>query len=154
MPSILSTSDQREFSRDRSRDASRRGDDGRIESRLPHLVDNLYEPIRQLGKGSFGEVVLVRHVETGDLFALKIEVSNAHLLAYEARVLHLLRGKHRSIPNIHWFGAIGKETEGFVQDWLGDSLETIRERQGGRLELHDVLKLGMQAIDSLKYLHS
>ena len=33
---------------------------------------NQYETLKELGKGSFGKVKLIKHAETGELFALKV----------------------------------------------------------------------------------
>lgn len=116
------------------------------------LVEGRWELLEQLGEGSFGTVYRC-HDRVQDRFhAMKLEFEWSRLLTYEASIYKKLNAhRHRSVPRIHGFGHYG-DKRFMVIDLLGDSLEAIVERRGA-LTPKDVLMVGMQAMQSIQFLH-
>jgi len=109
---------------------------------------------RKIGHGSFGDVHLGTHIETGEELAIKLEPANTRNpgLIYEAKLYKILAGS-TGIPRIHWYGLEG-ECNVLVMDLLGPSLEDLLGSCGGSFSLKTVLALADQMIERAELLHS
>ena len=107
----------------------------------------------QIGSGSFGDIYLGVHKDTGEKVAMKLESSKAKhpQLHYEAGVYKTLVGA-TGIPRVHWFGIEGSYNV-LVMDLLGRSLEDLFTRCGRRFTLKTVLMLADQMLERLQMLH-
>lgn len=109
-----------------------------------------YVVCERLGKGSFG--VVHRCSDTSDParpLAVKLERRDAKApqLRYEWRVYRHLQ-PHAGVPTAHFFGECGADHVALVMDLLGPPLEAVTE-----LTMRQVLVVGVQLIELLKYLH-
>mmetsp|Transcript_26926 Transcript_26926/g.78094 ORF Transcript_26926/g.78094 Transcript_26926/m.78094 type:complete len:424 (+) Transcript_26926:62-1333(+) len=126
-------------------------------SRDPSQVGNVggvYAIGRKLGAGSFGDIYLATHTETGEEFAAKFENVKAQhpMLLSEARRIKSLQG----VPGIA--SVRHCDTEGdwnvCVMDLLGPSLEDLFNICHRRFSLKTVLMLADQMLYRIEYVHS
>jgi len=75
---------------------------------MEDLIGGKYRIIKKLGSGSFGEIHLVRDVETNLEYAVKLESTKTKIpqLLYEVKLYKVLSGG-TGVPNIHWYGQSG-----------------------------------------------
>ena len=92
-------------------------------------------PLKLLGKGSFGEVYLVREEKTGDLYAMKIlckqKVLNQNLIKYaktERNVLSYTR--HPFIVSLNAAFQTGSKLFLILEFCPGNDLSTILQKEG------------------------
>lgn len=113
-----------------------------------------YRLDRILGRGSFGEVYVGVHIETGAQVAVKLEANTERYpqLEHEYKVYETLAGTH-GVPGVHWLGREGDYVV-MVMDLLGASLEDLHVRHDHQFSLKTVLMLGIQLIARLKTLHA
>ena len=111
-----------------------------------------YKPDSKLGQGSFGKIYSAHNINTGELFALKLEKrTNDHsLLEAETYILCYLKGE--GIPFIKSFGFSG-EYNVLVMELLGKSLETLFQENNSKFSLKTVCMLAEQMITRLEYIH-
>ena len=149
------------------------------EEELPviEVVDERYELLKQLGRGTQGRTWLARSRETGDYFALK-ELSFQRVASWKSlelfwRETTILRQlNHPAIPRfIEWFRADEDDAtddepdednapdEGemprffLVQEFVrGDGLDVVIAR-GDRMSVLDVMRFARSMLDVLEYLH-
>jgi len=109
---------------------------------------------RKLGSGSFGEIYLAAHEQTGREFAVKMESSRCKhpQLLYEAKLLRHLQGG-TGIANVYYADVEG-DFNVMVMDLLGPSLEDLFNYCNRKLSLKTVLNLADQMLDRVEYLHS
>jgi casein kinase 1 len=109
---------------------------------------------RKLGSGSFGDIFLAVHEQTGKEFAVKMESSRCKhpQLLYEAKLLRHLQGG-TGIANVYYADVEG-EYNVMVMDLLGPSLEDLFNYCNRKLSLKTVLNLADQMLDRVEYLHS
>jgi casein kinase 1 len=109
---------------------------------------------RKLGSGSFGEIYLAVHEQTGREFAVKMESSRCKhpQLLYEAKLLRHLQGA-TGIANVYYADIEG-DFNVMVMDLLGPSLEDLFNYCNRKLSLKTVLNLADQMLDRVEYLHS
>lgn len=109
---------------------------------------------RKLGSGSFGDIYLAVHEQTGKEFAVKMESSRCKhpQLLYEAKLLRHLQGG-TGIANVYYADLEG-EFNVMVMDLLGPSLEDLFNYCNRKLSLKTVLNLADQMLDRVEYLHS
>lgn len=109
---------------------------------------------RKLGSGSFGEIYLAVHEQTGREFAVKMESSRCKhpQLLYEAKLLRHLQGG-AGIANVYYADCEG-DFNVMVMDLLGPSLEDLFNYCNRKLSLKTVLNLADQMLDRVEYLHS
>ena len=111
-----------------------------------------YEIEDIIGQGRFGVVYKGKHVEKGDIVAIKTEnvCASFHILRHEVTVLSYLASNNvRNIPLVYWFGPhIGSTC--LVMSYYTCSLEDYFVRKGTM----DQRKLGSMMIKCLHILES
>jgi tRNA A-37 threonylcarbamoyl transferase component Bud32 len=117
-----------------------------------------YTLLKLLGVGGAGAVYLARHKAGGTLTALKVilarvpvdEESRARFLTEVARL--------RTVNHPHCVQLFREGSAGpaffFVMEYCpGDTVEQLRMRKGGKLEVFEALHLILQALEGLGHLH-
>ena len=117
-------------------------------------VGSKYVLGRKLGSGSFGDIYLAVHEQTGKEFAVKMESARCKhpQLLYEAKLLRHLQGGP-GIANVYYAELEG-EYNVMVMDLLGPSLEDLFNYCNRKLSLKTVLNLADQMLERVEYLHS
>ncbi|TQE02631.1 hypothetical protein C1H46_011787 [Malus baccata] len=113
---------------------------------MERVVAEKYKLGRKIGSGSFGELYLATHIETGENLAAKIENNKTKhpQLLYEAKLYKILQGGS-GIASIRWAG-FDKDDNVLVIDLLGPSLEDLFVYCGRRFSLKTVLMLADQMV--------
>ncbi|XP_048227776.1 casein kinase 1-like protein 3 [Ricinus communis] len=121
---------------------------------MERVIGNKYKLGRKLGSGSFGEVYLASHINSGEIVAVKIENSKTKhpQLLYEAKLYSILQGAS-GVASIRWCGVDGDDNA-LVLDLLGPSLEDLIVYCGRKFSLKTVLMVADQMISRIEYLHS
>jgi len=117
-----------------------------------------YELIRELGRGSQGIVHLARHVDTGDLVALKQVLATGTVdenarFAFR-REFESIRALHH--PNIVEFRGGGDRQNAFFfacEYCRGGDLERLAARHGGTVPVAEALSVVRQVLAALGYAH-
>jgi len=110
----------------------------------------------KIGQGSFGDVFIGRDIKNNSDIAVKIEHNDKkNVLKYEYAVYNdLMEGKYPPlIPKVHWFGQGNNGQPTMIMDCLGESLEKLHIKCGGKFGLKTTLMLGIQMFDLIKSLH-
>lgn len=109
---------------------------------------------RKLGSGSFGDIYLAVHEQSGKEFAVKMESARCKhpQLLYEAKLLRHLQGGS-GIANVYYADVEG-EFNVMVMDLLGPSLEDLFNYCNRKLSLKTVLNLADQMLERVEFLHS
>ena len=118
-----------------------------------HLFFGRYKIIKKIGQGTFGEVFLGLNTKTKDKVAIKLEPKRnpLHLLQTEAFYLFMLKGF--GIPKIEAYGHNEKYNI-LVETLLGKSLNYLFYKNEKSFSTKDVLMMGIQIIERLKFVHS
>ncbi|KAK9031550.1 hypothetical protein V6N11_055846 [Hibiscus sabdariffa] len=121
---------------------------------MERIVGEKYKLGRKIGSGSFGEIYLATHIDTGETVAVKIENRQTKhpQLLYEAKLYNILQGGS-GIAHIKWCGVNG-EDNALVLDLLGPSLEDLFVYCGRKLSLKTVLMLADQMITRIEFIHA
>mmetsp|Transcript_30088 Transcript_30088/g.77193 ORF Transcript_30088/g.77193 Transcript_30088/m.77193 type:complete len:341 (-) Transcript_30088:233-1255(-) len=109
---------------------------------------------RKIGSGSFGDIYLGTHVQTGEEVGIKLEsIKTKHpQLLYESKLYKILQGG-TGIPNVRWYGVEG-DYNVMVLDLLGPSLEDLFNFCNRQFSLKTVLMLADQVISRIEFVHS
>ncbi|BDA40784.1 g6451 [Coccomyxa elongata] len=109
---------------------------------------------RKIGSGSFGDIYLGTHIQTGEEVGIKLEsVKTKHpQLLYESKLYKILQGG-TGIPNVRWYGVEG-DYNVMVLDLLGPSLEDLFNFCNRKFSLKTVLMLADQLISRIEYVHT
>lgn len=109
---------------------------------------------RKLGSGSFGDIYLAEHIQTGDSVAVKIESTKTKhpQLVYEAKLLKHLQGGP-GIVTLHYHHSDANHNI-MVMDLLGPSLEDLFNSCDRRFSLKTVSMIADQMLHRIEYLHS
>lgn len=123
-------------------------------SKADLLISGKYKIVRKLGAGSFGDIYMAVHVQTGEEVAVKMEPSSSRhpQLHYESKLYKLLQGG-QGIPKVRYYGR-EKEFNVLVMDLLGPSLEDLFNYCSRRLTLKSTLMLADQMIQRVQFIHS
>jgi len=117
-------------------------------------VGNKYRLGRRIGSGSFGDIYLGTHIQTGDEVAIKLEtIRTKHpQLLYESKLYKILQGGV-GIPTVRWYGVEG-DYNIMVMDLLGPSLEDLFNFCNRQFSLKTVLMLADQLLRRIEYVHT
>jgi len=109
---------------------------------------------RKIGSGSFGDIYIGTHVQTGEEVAIKLEsIKSKHpQLLYESKLYKILAGGV-GVPNVHWYGVEG-DYNVMVIDLLGPSLEDLFSFCSRKFSIKTVLMLADQMINRVEYVHA
>ena len=122
------------------------------------IIAGKYRVERVLGVGGMGVVVAARHVELGELFALKFLLANfrenAEVSARFAREARTgIRVKNEHVARVFDVGTLPDGAPYMVMEHLtGEDLAVVIERRG-RLPLHETVDLLLQACEALCEAH-
>ena len=88
-------------------------------------INGVWQILKKIGAGSFGQVFIAINMETNELTSLKFEEAKKNdQLSAESKIIQGLEGG-TGIPKMHWYGTDPNMT-GFVimaTDMLGPNLE-------------------------------
>jgi serine/threonine protein kinase len=120
---------------------------------LKSNVYNNYKLIKNIGKGSFGEVYLVAD-KKGNHYACKVEKSDSknRLKGEENIYKRFASRKLECVPVVHKYIQTD-EYNLLVMQLLGKSLDTIFEESGNHLDIGTVMKLAILIISHLEKIH-
>jgi serine/threonine protein kinase len=117
------------------------------------VISNKYKLGKLLGEGTFGKIFEGVNVLTNDVVAVKIEKkTDKSLLKHEANIYNRCKDI-KGIPKIKHFG-VEDDHNYMVIERLGDSIEQLREKCGGKLKLQTILIIWIQLINRLESLHN
>eukprot|EP01064_Diplonema_japonicum_P028873 TRINITY_DN4538_c2_g2_i1.p1 TRINITY_DN4538_c2_g2~~TRINITY_DN4538_c2_g2_i1.p1 ORF type:complete len:371 (+),score=40.86 TRINITY_DN4538_c2_g2_i1:117-1115(+) len=120
------------------------------------LVGGKFKVGKKIGAGSFGEIYNAQNETTGEMLAMKLEMSSAKYpqLVNEAIVYKTLNanGSRVGIPRLHWYGTEG-EYNIMIIDLLGPSLEDLFTFCRRKFSVKTVLLLADQMLQRIELLH-
>lgn len=122
------------------------------------IVGRNYEVIRAVGRGGMATVYMVRHLGSGELFAMK--VLNNELLhvdeakrRFEREATALSKLSHPNLVTLYDFGVSDDGQPYFITDFLqGSSLFNIL-RQERRLSVDRACRIFVQICEGMEYAH-
>ncbi len=124
------------------------------------IINKRYVLGAKLGSGSFGILFKAIDKKTYNNVALKFESVNISVpqLAYEFNVyLKLNKRKPIGIPKIYNYYESYRLSHGkyniLVMDLLGNSLQELLQKCGGKFSLKTLLQIAIQLIDRIKFIH-
>jgi serine/threonine-protein kinase len=130
------------------------------ENELPvpgEFIDQRYQVVRLLGVGASATIFLVRHIQTDELFALKI-LKQIHFAderakkRFEREANTLSKTIHPNLVKLHAHGQAENGAPYFVMDFLqGRSLDSILNE--GRPDMKRVCGIAIQICDGMKAAH-
>ncbi len=130
-----------------------------MSDRASKIIAGKYQIVRALGQGSFGTVYLVRHVDLGVHYALKLlkkSFSNDEnfLERFRREAEMLLRFSHPGSVQLRDFGRTEEGLYYMALDYCrGDILEELLLRDGA-LSVFDTLELMLQILSVLDAAHA
>lgn len=116
------------------------------------LIDNKFEVLEYIGKGSFGDVYKANDIKNNKLVAIKTENNNENEYLYEEFKLYN-KMKHQSIPNVYYYGQY-KNNNVLVMTYLGNNLGTLFKFCDKKFTIKTVCMIVIQLIDILEHIHS
>ena len=117
------------------------------------IIGKKYKVLNLVGEGSFGKIFEAINIITSEKVAIKIEKkSTISLLKHEATLYNKCRNI-KGIPKLRNYG-VEENYNYIVIDFLGDSLDDIKIKHGGYIELSIVLNIGIQLINIIEKLHN
>ena len=117
------------------------------------ILNEKYQVTRKIGAGSFGAIFEVQDVESGRIYAVKLERPNtpSPQLEYEFKLYRMLDAAV-GVPRVYEFWA-EPNWRAMVMDRLGCSLGYFFRKCGKILSMKTVLMCAIQMLCRLEYLH-
>ena len=116
------------------------------------IIHDKYQVIRRIGAGSFGAIFEVQHVETGKIYAVKLERFNTSPQLQTEHKLYTLLDGAIAIPRVYDFWQ-GEKWRAMIMDRLGCSLGYHFRQCHKKLSMKTTLMVAIQMISRLEYLH-
>lgn len=114
-------------------------------------IDSIFDYIKELGKGSYGIVKLLKYKQNNELFALKITHKMLNINEYN---LHLKVSQHPNIVQVYnYFSHNDMNIVGFLMEYVpnGDLFKLVRKKR--KLSEPDARLIFMQLISALDHCH-
>jgi casein kinase 1 len=131
-------------------------DVGQIEVKKSKVISDNYVIMRKIGSGSFGEVYLAQHKQSGGYVAAKVEdrLKPARIIN-EYKIYKYLskNGFKVGLPKIYEF-IQGPDFNFLFMQLLGPSLDDLFVKYNKKFKLETVFKLATQLLDLIESLHS
>ncbi|KAI0640471.1 kinase-like domain-containing protein [Trametes meyenii] len=117
-----------------------------------YRVCEIYQVVKCVGAGSFGQVYIGFDTRGGGWIAIKLHiVGEGNSIPYEALIYDCLRGL-KCIPTLRWSGVEGG-LHLLVMDRLGPTLSELLKFCRGRFSLHTVCMLAEQLLTAIEGIH-
>ncbi|KAM3147615.1 hypothetical protein pb186bvf_000422 [Paramecium bursaria] len=118
------------------------------------IIDRRFKILNKIGQGSFGTVYLCFDNETEEYCACKFELRQQRLQMMTREILVM-----KELSGISGFPQIihhGKDRQHlyYMSQILGENLEQLLKRAGGRFSITTVMQLAIQLIDRIEVFHS
>ena len=117
------------------------------------LIFGRYKIINKLDEGAFGQVYLGMNIKNNEKVAIKLEPRNNKLFFLETEAYFLFILKGLGIPKIETYGHNQKYNI-LVETLLGKSLQYLFYKNQRFFNIKDVLMMGIQMVQRLKFIHS
>lgn len=117
------------------------------------IINNKYEIDKSIGSGAFGSIFRGKNRRTQQQVAIKREpiASNLKLLKNETKIYNYL-GNADGIPTLYWYGTY-EDHYYMVMSLLSYSLKDV-SRSEGPLSMNVVLKIGLNMVKRIQYIHN
>ena len=117
------------------------------------IIGGRFKIGKKIANGAFGQLRLVKNIQTGDDLAVKLEPVNSKIpqlfLEYE---FYKKLGEDHSLPKIYYYGKCGRYNA-MVLDLLGPNLEDLFNLCGRRFSTKTVLMIGIQLMYRIEKIH-
>ncbi|CAD8172617.1 unnamed protein product [Paramecium octaurelia] len=118
------------------------------------IIDQRFKLLKKIGSGSFGIVYLTFDLDEKEYCATKFENRNLQLRMMNREILIL-----KQLKGINGFPELinhGKDQQYsyYMSTLLGENLEVLLKKIGGKFSLQTTLQLAIQLIDRLEVFHS
>ena len=117
------------------------------------LIFGRYKIINKLDEGAFGQVYLGMNIKNNEKVAIKLEPRNNKLFFLETEAYFLFILKGLGIPKIETYGHNQKYNI-LVETLLGKSLQYLFYKNQRFFNIKDVLMMGIQMVQRLKFIYS
>ena len=116
------------------------------------IIEDRFKIIKQVGKGSFGEVYKARDLKNKMNVAIKIETKEkSKRLLHEYDLYANLDGM-KGIPKMYWKGNHNKNTV-IAMDYLGPSLDELFQCCNCQFTPNTICLIGIQIMNMLEEIH-
>ena len=123
---------------------------------MTHIFDDKYKLCKQIGRGSYGEIVEGVRLSDGQIVAIKLEnvKINRPMLKHECMIYEdLIKNGVTRVPRIYCYGT-DIDHNILIMEKLGDSIEGLFQKCGKKLSVGTSAKICYQVLESLEILHS
>jgi serine/threonine-protein kinase len=122
------------------------------------ILAGKYRVERVLGEGGMGVVLAARHLELGELVAIKligndVQRDKIQLERFRREARAMMRIKSEHVVRTYDIGRLEDDTPFMVMEYLEGQDLTRRLQQTGPLTLHHAVDLMMEACDALAHAH-
>ncbi|CAK81037.1 unnamed protein product (macronuclear) [Paramecium tetraurelia] len=118
------------------------------------ILDQRFKLLKKIGSGSFGIVYLTFDLDEKEYCATKFENRNLQMRMMNREILILKQMKGiNGFPDLIHNGK-DRQYSYYMSTLLGENLEILLQRCGGKFSLQTTLQLAIQLIDRLEVFHS